>query len=117
MQPTTLSLIEAVDRQRTKRQMSDRKFSIDVLDISPAYYCLLKRGRRRITLNILNIFKEKLPEVTPEVTIFFMSQGGDGKNKKTLKKSGDKTASDYLGHGNQGLPPKKPSKNASGGKI
>lgn len=112
MQPTTLNLITAVDKERVKRQMSDRKFSIEVLGISPSYYCLLKKGERRITLEILNIFKEKLPEITPEVTIFFMSQGNDGKNKKPLKKVGVKNNQRYIDASNPPTPPKKPSKNA-----
>lgn len=112
MQEISLKLIEAVDSEREKRRMSDRKFSIEVLGISPSYYCLLKQGKRRITLDILNLFKEKLPEVTPEITIFFIRQGNDGSGGKTIKKSVDKNPSDYLGHGKTILPPKKPSKNA-----
>jgi len=112
MQPTTLNLITAVDKERVKRNMSDRKFSIEVLGISPSYYCLLKAGKRRLAPNLAVFFMQKLPEITPEVTIFFMSQGNDGKNKKTLKKVGVKNNQRYLDASNPPTPPKKPSKNA-----
>jgi len=112
MELATLKLIDAVDREREKRHMTDRKFSIEVLGISPSYYCLLKKGERRITLEILNIFKEKLPEITPEVMIFFMSQGNDGKSKKNPKKVGVKNNQRYIDTPKLLTPPKKPSKNA-----
>ena len=68
--------------------MSDRKFSKQVLGISPSYYCLLKSGKRPLTLNLLTIFMQKLPQVTPQVTVFFMDQGADGANQKTINNSG-----------------------------
>lgn len=82
MQPTTMSLIEAVERERIKRQMSDRKFSMQVLGISPSYWCRLKNGERAVTLDVLRIFTQKLPELTPEVTIFIMGQRNDDNNQK-----------------------------------
>lgn len=85
-------LIDAVEKIRKEREMSDRQFSLKVLGISPSYYCLLKNGERRITLEVLQILKQRLPEITPEVIIFFMSQGDDGKNKKGGLKTGGKTA-------------------------
>ena len=88
METATSNLIEAIDRQRIKRQMSLRRFSREVLGISPAYYCLIKQGKRRITLDVLQIIMQKLPEVTPAVTIFIMSQGDDGKNKKHPSENG-----------------------------
>lgn len=84
METATLNLIEAVDRERIKRQMSLRCFSREVLGISPAYYCLIKQGKRRITLDVLQVLMQKLPEITPEVTIFIMRQGNDGQ-KGTAK--------------------------------
>lgn len=82
METAATDLIEAVDRERTKHQMSDRKFSIQVLGISPAYWCRLKSGERAITLNILRLLMQKLPEVTPAVTIFVMRQGNNGNISK-----------------------------------
>ena len=82
------NLINAVQQEQDGLRMSDRKFSMQVLGISPSYYCLLKSGKRPLTLNLLTIFMQKLPRVTPQVTVFFMDQGGDGKNRKTIKKSG-----------------------------
>lgn len=132
MEATTLSLIEAVDRERIKRRMSDRKFSIEVLGISPSYLCRLKNGERAITLEVLWIFMQKLPEITPEVTYYIMRQGNDGGGgenqgektpggqnpgefQKTSKKEGDKITPSYLGHGKTKIPPKEPSKNATRG--
>ena len=88
MEVARAKLINAVQQEQNTLQMSDRKFSMQVLGISPAYYCLLKSGKRPLTLNILTIFMQKLPRVTPQVTVFFMDQGGDGKNQKTIKNSG-----------------------------
>ena len=82
METARISLINAVDREREKRRMSDRKFSMQVLDISPAYWCLLKAGKRPPTLNLLTILLQKLPEITQEVTAFIIAQGKDGDNAK-----------------------------------
>ena len=130
MEATTLSLIKAVEAERLKRQMSDRRFSREVLGISPSYYCLLKSGKRTLTLDVLQIFMQKLPKVTPEVTIYFMRQGNDADNKKggdeisnpgnsrkPPPKMGVEKTSDYLEHGNPKNTPKKPSKNAREAKI
>ena len=78
METSTLNLINAVDRERERRRMSDRKFSMQVLGISPPYWCLLKAGKRPPTLSFLTILMQKLPEITPEVTNFIMRQGNDG---------------------------------------
>ena len=82
METARISLINAVDREREKRQMSDRKFSIQVLGITPAYWCLLKAGNRPPTLNFLTILMQKLPEITSEVTAFIIAQGKDGGKEK-----------------------------------
>ena len=118
MQPTAKSLIEVVDRERLKREMSNRYFSRNVLGISPSYWCRLKNGERAITLDILRIFMQNLPELTPEVTIYIMRQGNDGNNpkrgqeiinpdnsEKPLLKTGVEMPSDYLEHGKGRQPP------------
>jgi hypothetical protein len=91
MEATTLSLIEAVDKERTKRGMSDRKFSMQVLEISPSYWCLLKAGKRRLAPNLAVFFMQKLPEITPEVTYYIMRQGNDGDNKRGNSEDATKT--------------------------
>ena len=68
-------MLQAVDRERTKRQMSDREFSKQILGISHSYLSLLKAGKRRLTPNLAVLFMQKLPEITPEVTTYIMSQG------------------------------------------
>jgi hypothetical protein len=77
METATTNLIKAVERERIKRQMSDRKFS-KVLGISPPYWCLLKAGKRPLKPNLAVLFMQKLPELTPEVQDFIMQQGKDG---------------------------------------
>lgn len=120
MQGITSSLIESLDRERQRRQLSHRQFSF-LLGIDPAYWHRVRTGERPITLNLLTIFMQKLPSVTPEVTHYFMRQGnnpGDDENQTTpvnlpkpSKISGVKKPSDYLGHGKDLNTPKKPSKN------
>jgi len=77
-----VNLIEAVDKERTKRQMSDRKFSKQVLGISPSYWCLLKAGKRTPSLSLLTLLMHKLPETTPEVSNFVVSQGNNSNQKE-----------------------------------
>lgn len=132
MEKATLNLIEAIDRERTKRKLSDRKFSNQVLGISHSYLSLIKAGKRPLTPNLAVLFMQKLPEITPEVTSFIMSQGDDGENnpeilktsshqnnftenKKTPKKVGVKNRQRYIDASKHLTPPKKPSKNATGG--
>lgn len=107
-----INLIEAVDRERVKRDMSDRMFSIQLLDISPSYWCLLKAGKRPPTLNILKIILQKLPQVTPEVMAYIMHQGDDGDLQNSLKISGVKNNRTYKDVCPAPNNPKKPSKNA-----
>jgi len=129
MQPTTLSLIESLDRERQKRQLSHRQFSF-LLGIDPAYWHRIRNGERPMTLSLLTLFMQKLPKVTPEVTYYIMRQGNDADNKKggdeiinpdnsrkPPKKMGVEKTSDYLEHGNPKNTPKKPSKNAREAKI
>lgn len=37
----------------------------------------IRNGERSLTLNILTIFMQKLPEVIPEVTYYIMRRGND----------------------------------------
>ena len=82
MEMMAKNLIEALDKERNKRRMSDRKFSKDILGISPAYLCLLKAGKRRLSPNLAVLFMQKLPEITPEVQAFILQQGKDGDKEK-----------------------------------
>lgn len=75
------NLLQAIDRERTKRDMSDRKFSMQVLGISPSYLCLLKAGKRQLTPNLAVMFMQKLPELAPAVTTFVVSQGNNQKEE------------------------------------
>jgi len=88
MEAARINLINAVRREQVELRMSDRKFSKQILGISPSYYCLLKSDKRPLTLNLLTIFMQKLPQVTPEVTIFIMRQGNDGGSGKPSTKMG-----------------------------
>ena len=82
MEKTTLQLLEAVDRERMKLQMSDAQFSRRVLGISPSYLCRLKNGERSITLDLLTLFMQKLPVVAPAVMTYIMAQGDGDKEGK-----------------------------------
>jgi ribosomal protein S12 len=77
METATDKLIQAIEKLRAKRRMSDKEFSTKVLGISPAYLCLLKAGKRPLRPNLAVLFMQKLPELTPEVTAFILSQGND----------------------------------------
>jgi len=72
-------LIQAIEKERTKRRMSDGEFSIKVLGISPSYLCLIKAGKRPIKPNLAVHFMRKLPELTPEVTAFILGQGNNNR--------------------------------------
>jgi len=105
METATTNLIEAIDRERTKRKLSDRKFSNQVLGISHSYLSLLKAGKRPLTPNLAVLFMQKLPEIAPEVTIFIMSQRNDGENKETLNKVGVKNRQRYIDASKHLTPP------------
>lgn len=77
MQEATSQLIKAVEEERTRRGMDHRTFST-LLGIHESYWHRLRTGERTINLKVLTILRQKLPEVTPEVTIFIMRQGNDG---------------------------------------
>lgn len=82
MEATTKNLIEALDEERIKRNLSHRQFSF-MLGIDPGYWHRIRTGERPLNLNTLQIFMHKLPEVTPEVTNFVVSQGnGPSENVK-----------------------------------
>lgn len=77
MEGTALQqLIKAVEGQRTKRQLDHRAFSA-LLGIHESYWHRIRTGERPLNLNTLQIFMQKLPEVTPEVTNFVVSQGNN----------------------------------------
>ena len=80
MQPTTQAIIDAVARKQG--DLSDRQFSITVLGISPPYYCLLKQGKRRLTLDTLTVIMQKFPDLAPTVTEYIMRQGDGDKEEK-----------------------------------
>ena len=81
MHTATTNLINMVDQERVKRELSDRQFSLRILGISPAYWCLLKAGKRPPTLTLLSLIMQKFPELAPEVTKYIMRQGNDGEKE------------------------------------
>lgn len=85
MEIETTNLITAVEEERIRRQLSQAAFS-KLLGISESYYSMLKSGSRKPNLNILTLFMQKLPEVTPEVTIYIMRQGNDGDKEEKWPK-------------------------------
>lgn len=73
----TTNLIAALERERVKRGLDHRGFST-LLKISESYWCMLRKGDRRLTPNLAVLFMKKLPEISPEVQTFIMSHGKDG---------------------------------------
>lgn len=131
MKRPTIELINVLEAERIRRKLNHHAFST-LLGIHESYWHRIRTGERPLNLNLLTIFMQKLPEVTPEVTIYIMRQGNDGgedKNpgektpggqnptgsQKTSTKTGGKNTSPYLGDGNTPNNARKPSKNASGG--
>jgi hypothetical protein len=82
METATISLLQAIDRERTRRQMSNRKFCKQVLGIDHSYLSLLKSGKRRLTPNLAVLFMQKLPELAPAVTAFVVSQGNNNQKEE-----------------------------------
>ncbi len=114
MKTEARQLINVLEGERIRRQLDHRAFST-LLGIHESYWHRIRTGERPLNLNILTILMQKLPDVTPEVIVYIMRQGNDGEAEKPSRKTGVKKTSPYLGHGNPETPPKKPSKNASGG--
>jgi len=71
---------------------------------------MLKTGNRQPNLNILTLLMQKLPQVTPEVTIFIMRQKNDGDALKLQNKVGVKNSQAYKDVCRPHKNPKKPSK-------
>lgn len=77
-------LIVALEHERMRRGLNHKGFST-LLKISESYWSMIRKGTRTLTPNLAVSFMQKLPELTPEVTIFIMRQGNDGKNDNTPK--------------------------------
>ena len=75
-------LIATIDRERIRLNMDQRAFS-NFLGISESYYSMLKSGDRKPSLPLLSTLMQKLPQFTPEITVFIKRLGGDGKSKET----------------------------------
>jgi len=82
MKTATDNLLQAVDRERTKRQMSNREFCKQVLGIDHSYLSLLKAGKRPLTPNIAVRFMQNIPELAPAVTDFVVSQGNNNQKER-----------------------------------
>lgn len=82
MQGIVSDLIKAVEEERIKRKLDHKAFSV-LLGIDESYWHRIRTGERPLNLNILQIFMQKLPDITPEVTNFVVSQGnGPSENVK-----------------------------------
>lgn len=69
-------LMKAIEKERKGLRMNHRTFS-DFLGIDPSYWHRIRTGERPLNLSILTLFMQKLPGVTPEITIYIMRQGND----------------------------------------
>lgn len=92
MQQTADELIKAIEAERIRRRLDHRAFSA-LLGIHESYWHRIRTGERPLNLNTLQIFMQKLPEVTPEVTIYFMRQGNDHTIQKIQEDKEEKDAS------------------------
>jgi transcriptional regulator with XRE-family HTH domain len=63
MEPKTLDLINAMEAERTRRKLSHQDFST-LLGITDSYWCMIRKGKRRISLNLIGAIHEQLPEVS-----------------------------------------------------
>ena len=75
-------LIAIIDKERIRLHMDQRAFS-KFLGIGESYYSMLKSGARKPSLLLLSTLMQKLPQFTPEITVFIKRLGGDGKSKET----------------------------------
>ena len=109
MNKPAMRLLDTINGERLKLKMSHRAFS-KFLGIDPAYWHRIRHGNRALTLKILTLFMQKLPQVTPEVTIFIMRQKNDGDAPKLQNKVGVKNSQAYKDVCRPHKNPKKPSK-------
>ena len=93
MKSETRQLINVLEGERKRRQLTHKAFS-DLLGIHESYWHRIRTGKRSVNLNILTLFMQKLPEITPEVTIYIVRQGNDGGEGKVSKKTGGKNTKD-----------------------
>lgn len=77
----TTNLIVALEEERVRRGLNHKDFST-LLKISESYWCMIRKGDRRLTPNLAVLFMQKLPEISLEVQTFIMSQGKDGDEEK-----------------------------------
>jgi len=109
MESSTKQLINAIEAERAKLKLNQYEFS-DFLGITESLYSMLKTGSRQPSLKVLSIFMQKLPEITPEVTIYIMRQGNDGDSPKSPKNMGVKIPRTYQDVSPTPKDPNKPSK-------
>lgn len=85
METTTNDLLQVLEAERTKLMLNQGEFS-NFLGISESYYSMLKTGDRRPTLNFLTLVMQKLPHLTPEVTIFMIRRRNNpGAEENSIK--------------------------------
>lgn len=63
MEPKTLDLITAMEGERSRRGMDHKAFST-LLGITDSYWCMIRKGKRRPSLELIKTIHEKLPEVS-----------------------------------------------------
>ena len=73
-------IIEAVERERTRRNLSHRALSV-FLGIDPAYWHRIRTGERPLNLHTLQILVQKLPEIAPQVANFVLNQDNGNRDE------------------------------------
>lgn len=69
-------LINAMEAERIRRGLDHKAFSA-LLGITDSYWCMIRKGKRRISLDLLNAIYRKLPEVSIQADTYARSARGE----------------------------------------
>ena len=76
MEAKTLELINAMEAERVRRGLNHQDFSA-LLGITDSYWCMIRKGKRRPSLNLVATIHEQLPEVSIYADAYTRSGKGD----------------------------------------
>lgn len=65
----TQNLINAMDADRIRRGMDHKAFSA-LLGITASYWCMVRKGKRRPSLTLIETIHRQLPEVSSCVDLY-----------------------------------------------
>jgi len=76
MKAGQLALINAMEAERIKHQLGHKKFST-LLEITDSYWCMIRKGRRRPSLNLCQRIHKQFPGVGTYVDAYIRQGNGD----------------------------------------